>query len=142
MNIKIKTAAEKALQKNENVLFAFLFGSKAKNSSRFESDLDIAVYFEHEPEILEIGAMILEIEKMVNCKVDLVSLNNLDKLNPTLSYSILNEGILISLKDQSKYKQFKKSIMLQYFDFKPVSELFNKKFYERIAEKKFAVMEK
>lgn len=142
MNLKIKTAVEKTLQKNENVLFSFLFGSKVKNTSRFESDLDIAIYFELEPEILEIGALILEIEKLVNCKVDLVSLNNLDKLNPTLSYSILNEGFLISLKDESKYKQYKNSTMLQYFDFKPFGELLNKRFYERIVKKKFAVMEK
>jgi len=142
MNTKTQSAIEAVIKKDSNILFAYLFGSKVKKSSRFGSDLDIAVYFKDEPEILEIGALVLKLEEAANCKVDLVSLNNLDKLNPTLAYSIISEGIVAYLKDEELFKQFKELVILQYLDFKPVNELFNKSFNKRLANYKFAEIEK
>lgn len=142
MNTKILSEIETILKKDSNILFAYLFGSKVKRSSRFGSDLDIAVYFQDEPEILEIGALVLKLEEASNCKVDVVSLNNLDKLNPKLAYSIISEGIIAYLKHKELFNQFKESVILNYLDFKPIDELFNKNFNNRLANHKFAVIEK
>lgn len=141
MDTKILSEIETLLKKDSNVLFAYIFGSKVKKS-RFGSDLDIAVHFKDEPEILEIGALVLKLEEAANCKVDLVSLNNLDKLNPKLAYSIISEGIIAYLKNKELFNQFKESVILQYLDFKPVGELFNKNFNNRLVNHKFAIIEK
>lgn len=142
MDSKIQSAVEDIFKKDSDILFAYIFGSKVKKSIRFGSDLDIAVYFKDEPEILEIGALVLKLEEAANCKVDLVSLNNLDKMNPMLAYSIISEGIVAYLKNEELFKQFKESVILQYLDFEPVGELFNKNFNKRLANYKFAVSEK
>ena len=142
MNTKILGEIETILKKDSNMLFAYLFGSKVKRSSRFGSDLDVAVYFQDEPEILEIGALVLKLEEASNCKVDVVSLNNLDKLNPKLAYSIISEGIVVCLKNKKMFNQFKESVILNYLDFKPIDELFNKNFNDRLVNHKFAVTEK
>ena len=139
---KTQNAVAAVIKNNSNILFAYLFGSKVKKSSRFGSDLDIAVYFKDEPEILEIGAIVLKLEEAANCKVDLVSLNNLDKLNPKLAYLIISEGIIAYLKNKELFNQFKESVILNYLDFKPVDELFNKNFNNRLVNQKFAVIEK
>jgi len=141
MDLKIQNAVEDILKKNSDILFAYIFGSKIKKG-RFGSDLDIAVYFNDEPEILEIGALVLKLEEAVNCKVDLVSLNNLDKMNPTLAYSIISEGIIAYVKHKELFNQFKESVILNYLDFKPIDELFNKNFNNRLVNHKFAVIEK
>jgi len=106
MDLKIQNAVEDILKKNSDILFAYIFGSKIKKG-RFGSDLDIAVYFNDEPEILEIGALVLKLEEAVNCKVDLVSLNNLDKLNPKLAYSIISEGIIAYVKHKELFINLK-----------------------------------
>jgi len=33
------------IKENKNISFAYLFGSRVKNNIRFDSDLDIAVFF-------------------------------------------------------------------------------------------------
>lgn len=142
MEIQNISEIETSLNKDGNILFAYLFGSKVKNNSRFGSDLDVAVYFKSEPEILEIGALVLELEKITNCKIDLVALNNLDKLNPKLAYSIISEGIVVFLKNKERFNQFKESVILKYLDFKPVDNLFNKNFNYRLKTNKFAVIHK
>lgn len=142
MDAQILSEIETSLKNNSNILFAYLFGSKVKKNSRFGSDLDIAVFFSNEPEILEIGALVIKLEEITNCRVDLVSLNNLDKLNPKLAYSIISEGIVLCLKNKTLFNQFKESVVLKYLDFKTVDELFNKSFNHRLVNHKFAVIDK
>jgi predicted nucleotidyltransferase len=142
MESKILAEIELILKNDSNILFAYFFGSKVKKSSRFGSDLDIAVYFKDEPGILEIGTLVLKLEELSNCKVDLVSLNKLDNLNPKLAFSIISEGIIACLTSKELFNQFRESVILKYLDFKPVDELFNKNFNIRLVNHKFAVSEK
>jgi len=130
------------LQQAGNILFAYLFGSQVKNKTRFGSDLDIAIYFEREAQLLEIGTLVNELEKAVNCKIDLVSLNDLYQKNPKLAYSVIAEGDLLFCNDQKLLNHYKKSVYLKYLDFKPVIDLFTSKLNERISKKRFAVITK
>jgi predicted nucleotidyltransferase len=125
-----------------NIRFAYLFGSVARQKERFGSDLDLAVYFEKEPQLLDIGKLINELENVTNCKIDLISLNDLYKKNPGLAFSVIEDGILLFCNDEKLLIHFKKKVFLHYLDFKPVIDLFNKKLNERIQNKKFAVIEK
>lgn len=142
MNKKTIKNISKILRKTNNIHFAYIFGSRARNKMRYGSDLDIGVFFKNEPELLDIGMLVLELEKLVDCKVDLVSLNDLDKNNPKLAYSVLNDGILLFCEENKILSQFKRLTYISYFDFKPAIELFKRKFEERIANNKFAVREK
>ena len=129
------------LMQNENIRFAYIFGSQVKNQTRFGSDLDIAVYFEKEPGLDNIGTLALELEEAAGCKVDLISLKGLHKKNPKLAYAVVAEGILLYTTDKKLHTEFKKMVFLYYLDFKPVIDLFAAKLYQRINDGKFAVAE-
>lgn len=141
ININKKKIAE-LLKSNQNIKFAYIFGSFAKGKNRFGSDLDIAVLFGQEPDLLSIGQLIVELEEVVDLNVDLVSLNNLSEKKPKLAYSIINDGILLFCTDQKLLSQYKKITYLKYLDFKPMIDLFTSKLNERVSNKKFAVVEK
>jgi uncharacterized protein len=129
------------LKENENIKFAYLFGSHAKNKTRYGSDLDIALYFENEPELTDIGTLVIELEKAADCNIDLVSLKELYKKNPKLAYSVIDEGTLLFNFDEAFLGHYKKKVFLHYLDFKPVIDLFTSKLYERVSNNKFAAAE-
>lgn len=140
-NINKKKIAE-LLRSTQNIKFAYIFGSFAKDESRLGSDLDIAVFFEKEPNLLSIGQLIVNLEEIVDVNVDLVSLNNLFEKNPKLAYSVIADGILLFCADYKFLSQYKTITYLKYLDFKPVIDLFASKLNDRISNKKFAVIEK
>ncbi|MDY0082630.1 MAG: nucleotidyltransferase domain-containing protein [Ignavibacteriaceae bacterium] len=138
----VKKNLESVFKNETNVTFAFLFGSVAKNNLRYGSDIDIAIYFKDEPALIEIGDLTLKIEKALNCKLDLVRLNDLDKLNPVLAYNVISEGIILINNDNRVFTEFIKSVVLRYLDFKPVNDFINKSFNKRLANNQFAVFDK
>lgn len=143
MNIEpIKKNLKSIFESNQNVIFAFLFGSMAKNKLRYGSDIDIAIYFKNSPTLYEIGDLALIIEEKVNIKADLIELNNLYKINPVLSYAVISEGILIINNDNNKFNEFKKSAVMYYLDFKPTNDLINAGFNNRVLNNGYAVFEK
>jgi len=142
MSIQNKEKIIRILHSTNNILFAYVFGSQVKNKIRFESDLDIAVYFKKEPELLEIGEIVGELESETKKVIDFISLNNLYQKNPKLAYSVIAEGILLFCDDRNLLAQYKKKVFLYYLDFKPVIDLFTRKLDERILNKKFAVVKK
>jgi predicted nucleotidyltransferase len=140
--IKIQNSFKSILEKDDNVIFALLFGSMARNDMRYGSDIDIAIYFNDSQTLYAIGNLCLKLEEAVNYKTDLVELNKLDKTNPVLAYTIVSEGIIIINKDIKIFNGYKKSVLLQYLDFKPTNDLINSGFNNRLSNKGFAVFEK
>lgn len=130
------------LQENENIIFAYLFGSVPKGNARYGSDLDIAVYFNTEPGLDEIGKLTLQLEDSSGYKIDLVQLNNLDSINPVLAFTIISEGKIAINKNSDLLIKFKKSAMLKYFDFKTTNDSINKSFSYRLSNNSFAVFDK
>lgn len=60
------------------VLKAYLFGSYARNEADFQSDIDILVDLDYSQRIgLQFIQMKIDLEKLLNNKVDLVSSNGL-----------------------------------------------------------------
>lgn len=129
------------LLERNNIRFAYLFGSQVKNQTRFGSDLDIALFFEYEPGLPDIGALALELEDAAGCKVDLVSMEKLYENNPKLAFSIIDEGDMLFCKDKFLLGHYKKMVFLYYLDFKPVIDLFTNKLFQRLSDYKFAVAE-
>lgn len=140
--IKIQNSFKSILEKDDNVIFALLFGSMARNDMRYGSDIDIAIYFNDSQTLYAIGNLCLKLEEAFNYKTDLVELNKLDKNNPVLAYSIVSEGIIIINKDIKIFNGYKKSVLLQYLDFKPTNDLINSGFNNRLSNNRFAVFEK
>ena len=129
------------LKRDDNIRFAYIFGSQVKSQTRLGSDLDIGVYFEREPDLNDLGILLPGLEDTSGCKVDLISLKGLYIENPKLAYSVVAGGVLLFTKDETLHTQFKKNVFLYYLDFKPVIDLFTEKLYQRLDENKFAVAE-
>lgn len=138
----IKKSLKSIFESDIDVIFALLFGSMANNNMRYGSDIDIAIYFKNVPTLYEIGNLNLRIEEVINYKTDLVELNNLDKVNPVLAYSVISEGIFILNKDDKIFNEFKKSVLMRYLDFQPTNNLINTAFNKRLVNNRFAVFEK
>ena len=142
MDIYVQNKIASILSKQSNIKFALIFGSALKTKVRYGSDLDIAVYFNDEPDLLTIGELALKLEKEVDRKIDLIKLNNLDKLNPCVAYSILSKGIVVYTGDSKTFIGFKRSVFLHYLDFKFIRDMFDAAFNKRLSTNKFAVFDK
>ena len=128
-------------QRNE-VVFAYVFGSKLNGKTRYGSDLDIGVYFNEDPDLLTVGELVIKLEEVTGQKIDLVKLNDLDKINPSLSYSVLDTGILICNNNEKILQEFKRSVILNFLDFDYARNLFDKAFKKRLLTNTFAVFDK
>ncbi|BAF70683.1 type VII toxin-antitoxin system MntA family adenylyltransferase antitoxin [Nitratiruptor sp. SB155-2] len=112
--------------------FALLFGSFAKNKAHHLSDVDIGAYFLKEPDILDIGEMVLDLEEITGKRVDLVVLNDLYKKNPLLSFNIVQNHETLCVKDENKYVDFKANSYLWYFDHEPLFAMQKVAFEQRV----------
>jgi uncharacterized protein len=75
-----KIASIKAYLKTRPVLKAYLFGSYARGEADLQSDIDILVDLDYTKKIgLEFIQMQIDLEKILDKKVDLVSSNGLSK---------------------------------------------------------------
>jgi uncharacterized protein len=118
------------LFKESPVLFAYLFGSHAKQMSHPSSDLDIAVYVEG----LE-GKACLDLELSLSLKIDELLNHRIDSdvrvlnhLPLTVKGNILSHGKLIYTRDENKRTQFETQVRLAYFDFLPVIQQYQDSF--------------
>jgi len=102
----------------KNISFALLFGSYARGDSHFLSDIDIGVWFKKEPDILDIGQIVGDLEEICQKRVDFVVLNELYKKNPLLSYNIASKHKILCLKDKECYIDFKRQSYLCLLIFK------------------------
>ncbi|MCL5027559.1 MAG: nucleotidyltransferase domain-containing protein [Bacteroidetes bacterium] len=79
MNRNIKKQI-KVFFRSKPVLRAYLFGSEARNESEINSDIDILVELDYSKPIgLEFVKMQLELEEILNKKVDLLSSKGVSK---------------------------------------------------------------
>ena len=115
------------------VELAYLFGSYAKGTDHSESDIDVALLFKHKyeerEELLILGRVINEGEKLLRKKVDVVSLS---KASPLLKYEIIREGII--LKDSIRRGSFESFALREYFDFRYYSEIYNQAMLKRLTK--------
>lgn len=132
MNIEaIKQNIARALEIRENVSFSFFIGSVTTNRMHLESDIDIAVYFDNEPELLEIGELVAELEAISDSKIDLIVMNKLPSEHPEFAMRILTDGAMMFCEENDKLANYKYNALRYYLDFKPYIDLFHNKFLER-----------
>ena len=103
--------------KERQVLFAYLFGSFARNEFRKDSDVDIAVYvkdYKKLPLNFE-RRLSLKIEKRIGREVDIIVIN--DKPLSILS-EILKHGKVIFSRDERERVRFETFMLgeIQYYN--------------------------
>lgn len=108
--------------RRDDVLMAFLLGSRAIHRERKSSDWDIGVYFKPE-NILELEttkeysgetAIHADIENMLASEVDLIVLN---RARPSLVFSVLNTGVPLVVKDNKVYLELLSKVHYEAVDF-------------------------
>ncbi|NLJ38381.1 MAG: nucleotidyltransferase domain-containing protein [Candidatus Atribacteria bacterium] len=107
--------AQKVLNKNPQVIFAYLFGGLAKNHLSSLSDVDIAVYLIANNE-LEVKLNLLNQlgQALKTDEIDLVILNTASL--PLKARIIQNKKVLID-KDPNLRYSFESLTLREYFDF-------------------------
>jgi predicted nucleotidyltransferase len=121
MKIRNLVAALKRIfGKDEEILFAYLYGSHVFNTVHFESDIDVAVYLKAS----DIKKQIRKEEELTSTLVtkfhtDKIDLRILNSLPFLLQYRIVKEGIPILVKDASERVNFEIRVMNRFFELRP-----------------------
>lgn len=119
------------LKSNEEIVFAYLYGSIARGEERQESDIDIAIYVK-DPSLIQDPhfetKLALELEKLTKRSVDVRVINSGSLL---FIHQVLRDGKLLLSKDERRRIDFEVRKMDEYFDFRPLIEKYDKKRLER-----------
>ncbi len=123
--------AEKIIQMAPefNVVFAYLFGSKAREKTHPLSDIDVAVFynssisandrFQGHLKLIERLQRLLPADKIL----DLVLLN---EAPISMQFRIVSHGKIIYCSDGLTLANFKEITWKMYFDYKPLEDLYVK----------------
>ncbi len=138
MRETIKTLQDVLVAKDE-IVFAYLFGSVAKETNNRLSDVDVAVYIDKKnmPASGSFGyksELLAEIENMIHQKIDLVILNEAPLF---LAYNVIKQGKLILCHDESERVDFHFRVMRDYLDFQPLISIQNDYLKERLKNGSF-----
>jgi len=106
------------LSTDDNVLFAFLFGSHAGGKQKKRSDIDVAVYFNNPPGGLDLFSLINTLSDMCVADIDLIVLNS---ASPFLRHQVMKYGVALTIKDQHIYRQFRECVISGYDEYKFIS---------------------
>jgi len=101
-------------EKSEGLL-VFLFGSAASGEMAEESDIDIGILFENQPDVYEINELKSELNAIFKRDIDIADLNS---ASPILKMQVLKNGVLVFAKDKKIYNQFYVDTINQYDDLK------------------------
>jgi predicted nucleotidyltransferase len=113
---------------SEECVYALLFGSLARGTSKEYSDIDIAIKFKKGDDYLNKTLRIMsKLSIKLNIDVDVIPLNISDTI---IKYEIYSNGILVFCKDYNEYIDDHINAIDEYLDFEHV---FNK-FYEKIVK--------
>jgi len=120
------------LEKDPDILFAYLFGSTASGLDHPHSDLDIACYVREGDDVFyhkKDRELLENLPDMVGGhKVDLHLLNTMPTL---LKFEVVRYGQELFVRDESARVEFETNILYRYFDMKPLLSLY----YSLLAEK-------
>ncbi|RKY01129.1 nucleotidyltransferase domain-containing protein [Candidatus Poribacteria bacterium] len=128
------------LEAKDFIEFALIFGSFAKGRETPLSDVDVGVYLSRPVDLLTLGQLATELEKITGRTVDLLILNDLPLKGPAMAYQIVSSGEIVACKDPSAYVRFKTETILRYLDTIYLRKTVNRAFLERLKSDKFGEM--
>ena len=111
---------KEVLEKDEDVLFAYLYGSRVYGSTHLESDVDIAIYLKPS----DMKGFIEKDKKLTSILItelhtDKIDLRILNVSPFLLQYKIIKEGIPIVIRDELGRVDFEIRVMNRFFELKP-----------------------
>jgi len=120
------------LEKEKDVIFAYIFGSYAEGREGPLSDFDIGIFlkntskdfFERKIEFNNLVTSILKTDE-----VDIVILN---EANVEISFNIIKNGFLLLSKDEKSRIEYEKKIIKCYMDFDYYRKRMIKEFFFKI----------
>lgn len=127
----------KVLEKERDVIFAYLFGSYGKGCKGELSDVDVGVLlegddlFERKLELISLISAVLKTQE-----IDLVVLN---EASPSLVRSVMDTGKLLFSKDEEKRIKFFSKNLKDYIDFSHHRRKIWDAMKKRIKEGKFGI---
>ncbi len=105
------------LSMRSDVLLAFIFGSFTEGRLTKESDVDIAILFDNNPDFSTITEIDDELSSITGLKTDIVVLNY---ASPIIKMQVLKKGQLLKKANDSIYNDFFVQTVKQYDDIKRV----------------------
>jgi predicted nucleotidyltransferase len=133
---KIEIAVKNYLKQYEDIEFALIFGSYASGKTGNKSDLDVGIFCIESVDLILLGKMIVDLEKITNLKIDLIELKNLYNKSPLLAYQIVTNHKKLFSRDSEIFIDFKRRTFLYYFDTERLRKSVNSTFFKRISSKK------
>lgn len=115
-------AVKTVLGARSDVRLALVFGSRARGDARPDSDLDVAALFDADPDLLELGGLVSELESATGLEVDLVELRNLPSREPYLAYLIAAEGVAAFERAPGAFADYKTQACIRWFDIQDFHE--------------------
>ena len=122
-----------ALDREEGILFAYLYGSAVYDPNLAIGDIDVAVYLkpadmkEYISKEKELTAFL--VSKLYTDEIDLRILNGLPLV---LKYSILKDGKLLFSRDELQRVDFETSVMIRFLELKPYLDEYRLMLSQRI----------
>lgn len=135
LNKAVADALTGYLNRCQDVVAAYLFGSRARGTGRERSDIDVAVLFAGIEDKLQRFdrrlEIIIDLERVTGKKVDVIDIQAAPLL---LQHQILKDGILLVDKDPHYRVAFEVWSRRTYFDLQPLLERRHKKIIAKILE--------
>lgn len=119
-NMDMVEKCKSILTKNENTVFAYIFGSYVSGRMREDSDIDIAIYLSKEMDVDEYLNFKMTLTDICKREVDLIILN---EATPLLKYQIYKKHILLFTQDKTIESNFKVKTLFEYNDVKRYLDL-------------------
>jgi predicted nucleotidyltransferase len=115
-------ALRSVLIDDPRILYALVFGSRARGAAHADSDIDVAIGLKSTTRVgaLELGEVVARLERASARRVDLVVVN---EAPPALAYRIFRDGHVIVEKDHRTFVEHKARAILEYLDFRPIETL-------------------
>ena len=135
---KIFKDLKETLEKEKDIIFAYLFGSYGKGKPHRKSDIDVAVYLKESTDFfnkkLELIDLISSITK--KNKIDILILN---QATPFIVHSVLKTGKLLFSKNEELRISFEVKNIKEYMDLLYYLQRCWKAMQKRIKENKFGL---
>ncbi len=114
----------------------YLFGSRAEGTHKADSDFDTGIVFtdkKNPEDILELHPRLYslfsdEFPVAFDRDVDILYMKD---CSPAFRYSVISTGIVLYELSFEFRAEYEKRTMMEYLDFKPISDIFSKSLMER-----------
>lgn len=124
----IINAIKEVMEKDSEVLFAYLYGSSVYFDRISGGDIDVAVYLK----TLDMMGYLKKEEELIAALVNRIDLRILNVSPFLLQYNVIKEGIPILVRDEAERVGFEIKVMNRFFELKPYLDEYRQMLSSRI----------